>query len=226
MLGSTGCLSINIFDVSPCTSPSSCDSYEYLLYSLLTALKGIHYISASIILSDHDQPSSQFHRGVRRRSLVFERSENHERNSICESKGSSSVAIQSDNIVAPTDNQLVQIKNGSSSISKLPGIGLHLSALASTNDGKIVKLETRVSESQLISTPKMTSYNSLTPNEVPQDICSSQNSLETALVPWDDEDQVLETAYRTSECLVGEEFDHGSPRKKRHAQNNFFSLSF
>lgn len=197
-----------------------------LLYSLVTALKGIHYISTTIILFDHDQPSSQLHRGIRRRSLVFERLETHERKSICESEGSYSVSIQSNNKVASADEQLVQFKNASSSVSKLPGIGLHLNALANTNDGKVVKIETRVSESQPISTPKMTSCTSLMPDEVPHDICSSQNSLERALVPWDDEAQVLETAYQTSECLVGEEFDHGSPQKKRHVQKFLFLFLF
>ncbi|PON87112.1 Lin-54-like protein [Trema orientale] len=151
------------------------------------------------------KPSSQLHRGIRRRSLVFERTETHERKSICESKGSSSGSIQSNYKVASADNDLVQNKNGPSSLSKLPGIGLHLNALANTNDGTIVKIETRGSESQQTSTPKMISNTSLTSDEVPQDICSSDNTLERALVTWDDEAQVLENAYQTSECLVGEE---------------------
>lgn len=149
------------------------------------------------------------HRTIRRRSLVFERAESHKRKSICDS-------IQSNNKAATSDDKLVQ---SGYSFSKLPGIGLHLNTLASTNDG-LVSNENWASESQLISTPRiMKPGSSLALAEVPPD------NLERALVPWDGETQVTETTYQTSEYLVGEELKHTSPRNKRHVRNTSFLYS-
>ncbi|EXB39198.1 hypothetical protein L484_006166 [Morus notabilis] len=147
-------------------------------------------------------PSSQLHRTIRRRSLVFERAESHKRKSICDS-------IQSNNKAATSDDKLAL---SGYSFSKLPGIGLHLNTLASTNDG-LVSNENWASESQLISTPRIMKPCSLALPEVPPD------NLERALVPWDGETQVTETTYQTSEYLVGEELKHTSPRNKRHVRN-------
>ena len=152
---------------------------------------------------------------MRRRSLVFERAETHKRKPVGESKGRSSVTLQSDNNVSPLNDNLVQTKNGSGYLlSKLPGIGLHLNALASTKDGK-VNNEDRDFESQLINTPRiMKPCTSLAPAEIPPDNSLSQHSLDRALVVWNDEVQVDNT-YQTSECLVGEEFEPCSPKNKR-----------
>lgn len=176
----------------------------------------IYYLCGTLTFVLSYQPSSQLHRTIRRRSLVFERSESHKRKSICD-------PTQSNNKIATADDKVFQNQHRSGcSLSKLPGIGLHLNALASTNDGN-VRNGNWVSESQLMSTPRiLKSCSSLTPVEVPPDNSSSQLSLERALVPWDGESQVVETTYQTSELLVGEEFNHSSPRNKRQVRNTFF----
>lgn len=165
---------------------------------------------------DHEQPSTQGHRTVRRRSLVFERADTHKRKPVCESKGRSLVTVQSGNNIYPENDNLVQSKNGSGHLSsKLPGIGLHLNALASTKDGKLNN-EGGDFESQLINTPRVRKpCTSQALAEVIPDNSLSDHSLDRALVLWNDEVQVIENTYQTSDCLVDEELEPSSPKNKR-----------
>lgn len=142
------------------------------------------------------------------------------------------VAIQSNNKVGSAQDKAVQIKSGSGySLSKLPGIGLHLNALASTSGGKAEK-EAEHLEGQQINTPRIIKpCTSLTQAEAPPDNGSSQHSLEGALVLWSDEAQVNANTHQTS-CLIGEESDPSSPKNKRHVliyilcnHNNCISLN-
>lgn len=190
-------------------TPAMLSSTSILLNKLVVGSSSDLVDANSQKYNSGSKPSSQLHRTIRRRSLVFERSESHKRKSICD-------PTQSNNKTATAGDKVFQNKHRSGcSLSKLPGIGLHLNALASTNDGN-VRNGNWVSESQLMSTPRILKpCSSLTPVEVPPDNSSSQLSLERALVPWDGESQVVETTYQTSELLVGEEFNHSSPRNKR-----------
>ncbi|KAL5566237.1 hypothetical protein UlMin_029401 [Ulmus minor] len=162
------------------------------------------------------KPGSGLHRTIRRRSLVFGRTETQEMKPTCESSGSSSVSIQSNCKFLSLNNKLVQMKNGSGySVSKLPGIGLHLNALTTKKDEKVIDHDIGVSESQLISTPKSgTSGSSLLPGEITPDNSLPQNSLEHAIVPWN-EGQLAENPCEITDYNVNEEFDHSNPQIKR-----------
>lgn len=159
------------------------------------------------------------HRTIRRRCLDFERVGSHEKKSSCECDGSSAVSIQSNSKVASVQNKFVHSTSGRfCSLSKLPGVGLHLNTLATTTEGKDVKNESWASESQEISTPmSIRSCNSLMPHEISHDKLSPKRSLERDLVTYDNEGQAFEDAHQTSTC-VGEELDHSSPQNKRHVQ--------
>ncbi|KAK6929922.1 CRC domain [Dillenia turbinata] len=96
--------------------------------------------------------ASNLHSGIRRRCLVFEMAGAH-RKKLKYDLDSSSSTSQEGGRVASCDNQLVPIKrNNDSSRHILPGIGLHLNALATTSmDYKVVKCETVTSMGNQIS---------------------------------------------------------------------------
>lgn len=178
-----------------------------------------YYISLIIILFDCFQLRSQLHRRIRRRCLDFERAGINERKSTSECNDSSAVSVKSNGKVTSVENNFVQIKNDCScSSSNLPGVGLHLNALATTIEGKEVKNECLAHESQLISTARsIVSSSSLMPDEISPDKFSSQKSMERDLVLYSNEAQAVEDAHQTPKWVVGEEFDHSSPQNKRHA---------
>ncbi|KAM1251019.1 hypothetical protein FF1_033557 [Malus domestica] len=153
------------------------------------------------------KPSSQSY-AIRRRCLDFERPATYKRKSI-DASGDSSASVQSSCEVASVEKQLVQtIKGCDYSSSRLPGIGLHLNALATTiesNLSTVVKHEVHASESQAINLPNSKiSSTSLTPSEVSRDESCK------------DKAQVAVTSPQI--CAPGgQEPDHSSPEKKRHA---------
>ncbi|GMY20974.1 protein tesmin/TSO1-like CXC 3 [Fagus crenata] len=166
------------------------------------------------------QPSCKKLRSIRRRCLVFETSGGHKNKAICNSNSSSLIPIPSDCSVSSNEVQVQENTRSSYSPSMLPGIGLHLNALATgSNDSKVVKLESLAcGRKQIIMPNSMVSCNPLTPGQNPLDKSLTLNTLEDELVPCDDEAQVTENAPQTSTSAVGEEFDQSSPRRKRHAQ--------
>uniref|UniRef100_A0A2N9FIW0 CRC domain-containing protein n=1 Tax=Fagus sylvatica TaxID=28930 RepID=A0A2N9FIW0_FAGSY len=166
------------------------------------------------------QPSCKKLRSIRRRCLVFETSGGHKNKAICNSNSSSLIPIPSDCSVSSNEEQVQENTRNSYSPSMLPGIGLHLNALATgSNDSKVVKLESLAcGRKQIIMPNSMVSCNPLTPGQNPLDKSLTLNTLEDELVPCDDEAQVTENAPQTSTSAVGEEFDQSSPRRKRHAQ--------
>ncbi|PHT38638.1 hypothetical protein CQW23_22211 [Capsicum baccatum] len=95
---------------------------------------------------------STLYRGMRRRCLVFEMVGSR-RKHVDEGSGSSAVQ-DTDGNLACNEKQLVPYKTvNESSRCILPGIGLHLNALAaSSKDGKVVKHETSASGKQLLIT--------------------------------------------------------------------------
>ncbi|KAF9605084.1 hypothetical protein IFM89_013754 [Coptis chinensis] len=103
-------------------------------------------------------------RGIRRRCLVFETVGGRKKKLGDDSNSSSSASSQCDGKVSSNDKQLDPIRPcTSSSPCMIPGIGLHLNALAATTkDPRVVKHDTLASGKELISMPtSLSSLNSL-----------------------------------------------------------------
>ncbi|MCL7046332.1 hypothetical protein MKW94_011451 [Papaver nudicaule] len=161
-------------------------------------------------------------RGTRRRCLLFEMGGGQKRSLEDDSKSGSS--SPSDGKVTSDDGQLVPFKVGNnSSPCMVPGIGLHLNALAvSGKDNRMVKHETLPSGKSLISmSSHITSLQSVESDQQPLNTTFSLNSLERDIGPAVSEDQVMQDAYQASIFGVAEEFNEsGSPRKKRRRFEN------
>lgn len=101
--------------------------------------------------------------------------------------------------------------------SILPGVGLHLNALATaSNNGKIVKCQTLPSGRQLISmTSSMSSVGSMRSSQNLNE-SSTLHSMERDSVPCDHEIKVMEYALQTCPSVGGEEFDHTNPKRKKY----------
>ncbi|KAJ6898746.1 protein tesmin/TSO1-like CXC 2 [Populus alba x Populus x berolinensis] len=93
--------------------------------------------------SNASKAVSNLHRGMRRRCLDFEKVGSRRKN-LDDGSTSSSVLVQLDEKTTPKNTQLVPVKpGGDSSRCILPGIGLHLNALAiNSKDSRKIKLET------------------------------------------------------------------------------------
>ncbi|KAI3980928.1 hypothetical protein MKX01_025493 [Papaver californicum] len=161
-------------------------------------------------------------RGTRRRCLLFEMGGGQKRRLEDDSKSGSS-SSPSDGKVTSEDSQLVPFKAGNnSSPCMVPGIGLHLNALAvSGKDDRVVKHETLPSGKSLISmSSHITSLHSVESERQPLNKTFSLNSLERDIGPAVSEDQVMQDAYQASVFGGGEEFESGSPRKRRRRFEN------
>ncbi|KAK2637777.1 hypothetical protein Ddye_025572 [Dipteronia dyeriana] len=156
------------------------------------------------------QSNSKQHK-IRRRCLVFETGSHK--------KCSSLILSQSDCEVAHEDNRLVPSKSSVHSLSMLPGVGLHLNAVAATSkNGSFVKCKTLASARQLISMQSTMSSDSLTSSQNILIGSSALNSMEKVSDPCDNKVKVVENALQTSVSVGGEEDDQNSPRKKRFKQ--------
>lgn len=154
---------------------------------------------------------------IRRRCLVFEKARGLKKQAEGEPNCSSSIQLQSDHKVACGGKQLIPCKRESDcSSSTLPGLGLHLNALASaSNIGKIIKCQTLPSGRQLISLPpSISSVSSVTSTQNLNE-SSNLNSMERDSVLCDHEFEVMEKALQTCPSVGGEEFDHSDPKRKR-----------
>ncbi|XP_043692295.1 CRC domain-containing protein TSO1-like isoform X2 [Telopea speciosissima] len=161
-------------------------------------------------------------RGMRRRCLVFEMAGAQKKNLGDDSKSSSSVSSLSD-VKDSDDKQLVHFKPGnSSSPCMLPGIGLHLNALASTSkDCRVVKHETLASGRQLISMrSSITSFHSFTSGQITLTKSLALNSMEKEIGPADNGSLVIQDASQASTFGASEEFNPSSPKKKRRKLEN------
>ncbi|XP_044499895.1 protein tesmin/TSO1-like CXC 2 isoform X2 [Mangifera indica] len=155
---------------------------------------------------------------IRRRCLVFEKAGGLKKQAEGEPNCSSSIQLQSDHKVACGGKQLIPCKRESDcSSSTLPGLGLHLNALASaSNIGKIIKCQTLPSGRQLISLPpSISSVSSVTSTQNLNE-SSNLNSMERDSVLCDHEFEVMEKALQTCPSVGGEEFDHSDPKRKRY----------
>ncbi|KAL8223926.1 hypothetical protein R6Q57_019401 [Mikania cordata] len=103
-----------------------------------------------------NEADSNLYRGIRRRCLLFEIMGSWRKHSEDVSNGSSANVSESNQTVVPNDNNSHPLRNGNdSSRCILPGIGLHLNAIASNlADHKVVKHESLGSGRQfIIATP-------------------------------------------------------------------------
>lgn len=162
---------------------------------------------------------SQQQLSIRRRCLLYEMTGAHKKKLIYNSDSGSSASSQSDGKVSSDEKQFMPFKPGNiHPSSMLAGIGLHLNALATTaEDGnKVVKHEPLASERKPISMSRsIPSSNSMSLGQTPLNKSLTPDLLERDLVRFDSEVQATEDASQTSEFGVSEEFNHGSPKRKR-----------
>ena len=139
---------------------------------------------------------------MRRRCLDFEKVGNRRKN-LDDGSSSSSVLVQLDEKTTPKNTQLVPVKpGGDSSRCILPGIGLHLNALAiNSKDSRKIKLETFSSSITLPGSAA--SFNSRT---------TDQELDESLTLVSSERDNDLN---ENSVPLV-EDLSQTSPKKKRH----------
>ncbi|WCJ23836.1 Tesmin/TSO1-like CXC domain-containing protein [Euphorbia peplus] len=155
----------------------------------------------------HEMFFSNLHRGMRRRCLDFETAGARRKNLSDQSNSSASNGVQLDETIAPKDRQ--QMPGGDSSRRVF---GLHLNALTITSkDSKNVKIEALSSEVSLHS-PGASFQSPTTGHEL-------NESLGLASEPEMDPNEncvlLVEDISQTSGCLITEEFNHNSPKKKR-----------
>ncbi|KAK2980633.1 hypothetical protein RJ640_011441 [Escallonia rubra] len=139
--------------------------------------------------------ASNLQRGTRRRCLVFEMAGARRKRFDDGSSCGSSALQQSHKDVASNDKHIAPLKPGNdSSRCILPGIGLHLNALATTSmDYKVIKLDDLGLGGQLIE----------------RDMVSAENEI-----------SVVEDASQASGYAGNEEYSQSSPKKKRRRSEN------
>lgn len=160
----------------------------------------------------HVQATSQSHT-IHRRCLVFEKAETHKKKLISDSSGSCPVSLQSNCEALTVEKELIQNTTGTGSAyssARLPGLGLHLNALATTSETN--------SESQVLNMPNAKiCYSSFTPGEDSRDEASSLSYLEEVSVACKNGAHVAESTPQTCKRFF-EESEHPSPKRKRYAQ--------
>ncbi|GMH08459.1 hypothetical protein Nepgr_010299 [Nepenthes gracilis] len=154
-----------------------------------------------------------FHRGMRRRCLVFEipgARRNIEDGVISSSANSSN----DEEKIGINNKQLLPLKpGGDSSRCILPGIGLHLNALAVASKGcRVLRHETTPSEGLLIVSPS-TALESLVNS-------SGSTSLEKDMGAAENAVQVAEDSSQPPAYVAGDESAQNSPKKKRRRLEN------
>lgn len=127
----------------------------------------------------------------------------------------SSSISQSDEKITANDTQLGSVKPGSDSTRRiLPGIGLHLNALAATSKDYVIIKSESFSSGRQPSLPNTTaSIHSPTDSQEPLDksliLASSERDTDGA-----ENGVLLEDGSQAP--AISEEFNQNSPKKKRH----------
>ncbi|URE38618.1 Tesmin TSO1-like CXC domain containing protein [Musa troglodytarum] len=176
---------------------------------------------ATKMLSDmcHDQVDSHQQRGMRRRCLVFEVASVSKRNMYSDSKLNPLTSLSfKGKSVCDTKNLKPNIRE---SLYALPGIGLHLNALATTSKDRMVNKETLASEKQIISIP--CSVGSLTSTTAGRNSLRKSSAVEKDLCPSGSEVDlqiVSDDAPKDATPNIFEELSQGSPKKKRRKSGN------
>nr|GME21159.1 protein tesmin/TSO1-like CXC 2 isoform X2 [Ipomoea batatas] len=156
---------------------------------------------------------SGLYRGMRRRCLVFEMT-GARRQPLDDNSGSSS-SILAEHDGNTTEKHLVAVNESSRRI--LPGIGLHLNALAVTpRDGKGAKHESFASGKQLIIAPSSAAnYHLITTNQEPLNNSLAVVSSEREIVPMRNGASLNEDASQEPRYVTNEELSQSSPKKKK-----------
>ncbi|XP_061354501.1 protein tesmin/TSO1-like CXC 2 [Gastrolobium bilobum] len=152
--------------------------------------------------------------GTLRRCLDFEMARVRTKNTD-ENSNTGSNASQSDERNATNEKHLLPTKrNGNSQRCILPGIGLHLNALANLKDYKGMNNE-KLSSGRQLSLPSSTSSLHLSISQEHQHLSLVSVSSERDLVPSDNGVQPAEDCSQGSAYMAGEDFNQNSPKKKR-----------
>ncbi|XP_076903063.1 protein tesmin/TSO1-like CXC 2 [Bidens hawaiensis] len=169
------------------------------------------------LVEDTDnEGGSTLYRGMRRRCLVFEMTGSRRKHLEDASNGSSVNLSESNQTVAPNDNKLLPLRTANdSSKCKLPGIGLHLNAIASNLvDHKVVKHENSGLNRQLAISSSSAVYSSMTSGQnlttKPLDAPAIENDMGPALNVAEDGSKAV--GFVSSDELS---LSQTSPRKKR-----------
>ncbi|ESR33242.1 hypothetical protein CICLE_v10004441mg [Citrus x clementina] len=163
------------------------------------------YINGEPIMEMIDPPISNLHRGMLRRCLDFELV-TRRKNADGSSNYGSSVILHSDEKFASEDKQLVPLKPGSDSPRcMVPGIGLHLNALAITPQ-----------ENKNIGIESLSSVRQINPHHEPLTSASTERDI----VAVENGVLLAEDASQTSAYLAEEEYNQNSPKKKRRRMEN------
>ncbi|KAK9139974.1 hypothetical protein Scep_009655 [Stephania cephalantha] len=154
-------------------------------------------------------------RGIRRRCLVFETGNAQKKKLEDDSNSCSSISSHSEEKVSSEVKPLVPVRPGSSPCI-LPGIGLHLNALAATTkDLAVVKHETVIAGKQLISMPcSSATFHSLS-SERKSFKSLALSSIKTDVDPASSNQVTTSDASRASAFKAGDELNESSPKKKR-----------
>ncbi|XP_059293725.1 protein tesmin/TSO1-like CXC 3 isoform X1 [Lycium ferocissimum] len=163
---------------------------------------------------------STLYRGMRRRCLVFEMV-GPRRKHLDEGSGSSAVQ-ETDGNLACNEKQLVPSKTvNESSRCILPGIGLHLNALAaSSKDGKVVKHEANNASGKqlLIASGSAVSLHPLVTGQEPLNKSLPETPREGQIVPFvplENSVPLMEDVCQAPGYVNNEELNQTSPKKKR-----------
>lgn len=167
------------------------------------------------------KPISNLHRGMLRRCLDFELV-TRRKNADGSSNYGSSVILHSDEKFASEDKQLVPLKPGSDSPRcMVPGIGLHLNALAITpQENKNIGIESLSSVRQISLPGANASFHSPENCEDPHHEPLTSASTERDIVAVENGVLLAEDASQTSAYLAEEEYNQNSPKKKRRRMEN------
>lgn len=158
---------------------------------------------------------------MRRRCLVFEMG-GARRKHMEESSGSDSLWLNSDG-TTPSNDQNSAPLNRANERCLMPGIGLHLNALASApKDFKIVNPDSTSATARLVIGPSsvVNLHHSSTSQELLDSVLPQASSeremdgMETAIVP-------VEDVCPPSGFAANEEINQGSPKKKRYTHIYF-----
>ncbi|KAK7308040.1 hypothetical protein VNO77_41631 [Canavalia gladiata] len=161
----------------------------------------------------NDELVSVTHRAIRRRCLDFEMASVRRKNSDDNSNTDSSTSQSDERNVADEKQLLPTKRNGNLQRGILPGIGLHLNALAALKDCKGIQNE-KLSSGRQLSLPGSTSLQ----------ICTSQEHQHLALVPVSSERELdppdngvqpAEDCPQPLAYMTAEDFNPNSPKKKR-----------
>ncbi|KAJ8547330.1 hypothetical protein K7X08_010916 [Anisodus acutangulus] len=160
---------------------------------------------------------STLYRGMRRRCLVFEMA-GPRRKHLDEGSGSSAVQ-ETDGNLACDEKQLVPSKTvNESSRCILPGIGLHLNALAaSSEDGKVVKHEANNASMKqlLITSGSAVSLHPLVTGQESLSKSLAETPGEGAIVPFENSVPLMEDVFQAPGYVNNEDLNQNSPKKKR-----------